>query len=232
MDEGLLSFFLENFGINIVIVVITVVAIFFFIYNLPKFIDSITYFQSRKIKHITEALSSEWVDDNYKKLLKKDISKLYLSGTLKIKASERQVKEIINLSNITEDNFSTLQIYHAVKILLPNFYNLNLVNLKIERSRVKIINYKIRIIHMILIIFILSIYLFFEDEIVRELYYTYTGDNYISLVFIFPVFMFNTPFNGKDKITLSNIINENNLNKIITFLKDHKNKISFFHNDY
>ncbi|MDV3164095.1 MAG: hypothetical protein Q8772_02320, partial [Candidatus Phytoplasma australasiaticum] len=36
----------------------------------------------------------------------------------------------------------------------------------------------------------------------------------------------------KDKITLSNIINENNLNKIITFLKDHKNKISFFHNDY
>ncbi|MDV3182525.1 MAG: hypothetical protein Q8869_01480 [Candidatus Phytoplasma australasiaticum] len=39
-------------------------------------------------------------------------------------------------------------------------------------------------------------------------------------------------FNGKDKITLSNIINENNLNKIITFLKDHKNKISFFHNDY
>ncbi len=43
---------------------------------------------------------------------------------------------------------------------------------------------------------------------------------------------FNTPFNGKDKITLSNIINENNLNKIITFLKDHKNKISFFHNDY
>ncbi|MDV3141916.1 MAG: hypothetical protein Q8731_02635 [Candidatus Phytoplasma australasiaticum] len=39
-------------------------------------------------------------------------------------------------------------------------------------------------------------------------------------------------FNGKDKITLSNIINENNLNKIITFLKDHKNKISFFNNDY
>ncbi|MDV3139379.1 MAG: DNA adenine methylase [Candidatus Phytoplasma australasiaticum] len=42
---------------------------------------------------------------------------------------------------------------------------------------------------------------------------------------------FNTPFNGKYKITLSNIINENNLNKIIIFLKDHKNKI-FFHNDY
>ncbi|MDV3153724.1 MAG: Dam family site-specific DNA-(adenine-N6)-methyltransferase [Candidatus Phytoplasma australasiaticum] len=43
---------------------------------------------------------------------------------------------------------------------------------------------------------------------------------------------FNTPFNGKENINLSNIINESNLKKIITFLKDSKNKISFFYNDY
>lgn len=190
MDEGVLSFFLENFGINIVIVVITVVAILFFISNLPKFVDSITYFQSRKIKHINEALGSEWVDEDYKTILKKNLSVLYILETLKIRASKKQVKEIINLSNITEDRFSTLQIYHSVKILVPNFYDLNLVNLKIEKSRVETIDYKIRSINMMLIILIVSIFLYFEDEIIREIHYTYTGDNYISLVFIFPVFMF------------------------------------------
>lgn len=189
MIERIWDFFEKSFGINAVIVMMIALAIFYFVTNLPKIMDSITYFQSRKIKHITEALSSEWVDDNYKKLLKKEISILYLSGTLKVKASEKQVKEIVELSNITEGHFSIVQIYHAVKILIPDFYNLNSVNLKIEKSRIEIINYKIRSLNMILIIFMVSTFLFFEDEIIREIHYTYTGDSYVSLIFMFPVFM-------------------------------------------
>lgn len=41
---------------------------------------------------------------------------------------------------------------------------------------------------------------------------------------------FNTPFNGKDNVSLSNIIDETNLKKIITFLKT--NEIEIFNQDY
>ncbi|WP_369051705.1 DpnII family type II restriction endonuclease [Candidatus Phytoplasma citri] len=41
---------------------------------------------------------------------------------------------------------------------------------------------------------------------------------------------FNTPFNGKDNVSLANIIDETNLKKIITFLKS--NEIAIFNQDY
>lgn len=141
MDEGIFSFFLDNFGIKTVVFVMATYALYLLITNLPKIMESITYFQSRKIKHITEALNSEWVDDDYKKILKKDISRLYLSGTLRIKANEKEVKEIIKLSDMTEGAFNIIELYHAVKNIQFNIYDLPLNELKnekisIEKSRV------------------------------------------------------------------------------------------------
>lgn len=137
MSEGIFSFFLENFGITTVMIITVTYALSLLVTNLPKIIDSITYFQSRRIKHINEALNSEWVDDNYKKVLKKEISRLYLSGTLKIKASEREVKEIIKLSNITEERFNILELHHAVKNIKSYFYNYSLDELKNENIRIE-----------------------------------------------------------------------------------------------
>ena len=135
MDEGIFSFFLDNFGIKTVIFIMATYALFLLITNLPKIIDSMNYFQSRKIKHITEALTSEWVDDNYKKILKKDISRLYLSGTLKIKANEKQVKEIIKISDIMQGSCNAKEIYSVIINLPYEFYNLGINTLEKEKKR-------------------------------------------------------------------------------------------------
>lgn len=137
MDEGIFSFFLDNFGIKTVVFVMATYALYLLTTNLPKIMESITYFQSRKIKHINEALNSEWVDDDYKKILKKDISRLYLSGTLRIKANEKEVKEIIKLSDMTEGAFNIIELHHAVKGLQLYFYNLPINELNNEKFRVE-----------------------------------------------------------------------------------------------
>ena len=137
MIEKIWDFFEKNFGVSAVIVMTIAIAIFYFVINLPKIMDSITYFQSRKIKHINEALGSDWVDDDYKKVLKKNLSILYLFGTLNIRANKKEMKEIIKLSDITEDYFSTVEIYQAIKTLPSDFYNLSLNGLKDEMHRLK-----------------------------------------------------------------------------------------------
>lgn len=190
MIEKIWDFFEKSFGINAVIVMMIAMSIFYIVTNLPKIMDSITYFQSRKIKHITEALSSEWVDDNYKKILKKDISRLYLSGTLKIKANEKEVKEIIRLSDMTGDSFSTIEIYHAIKKLPSGFYNLPLDDLKSEMHILS--NHKEIIIKLIfaLIFLLFIIFFFLMNEFLKELKSIYIFDRQLILLFIFPIFMF------------------------------------------
>lgn len=164
MIEKIWDFFEKNFGVNAVIVMMMAVAIFYLVTNLPKIMDSINYFQSRKIKHITEALSSEWVDDNYKKILKKDISRLYLSGTLKIKVSDREVEEIVNISNMTQGYFSTIEIYHAIRRLKWDFHQLPLEDLKNEKIDIEKSQIVDRKIIFFFIVFLPSVtFLFFQD---------------------------------------------------------------------
>ena len=164
MNEGIFIFFLENFGITTVIVMTITYAMFLIITNLPKIIDSITYFQSRKIKHITEALNSEWVDDDYKKILKKDISRLYLSGTLKIKASEKQVKEIIKIFDVMKGSCSANEVYSAIKNLPNEFYGLSLYALEEEKKKqeTRMVRDKIAFIFFILVVpsfYVVSMYI-------------------------------------------------------------------------
>lgn len=130
MIERIWDFFEKSFGINAVVVMMIAIAIFYLVTNLPKIMDSITYFQSRKIKHITEALSSEWVSDDHKEILKKDISALYILVTSKIKVGEKETKEIVKLSTMTGGRFSTIELHHAVNKIGYDFHGLSLEDLK------------------------------------------------------------------------------------------------------
>ncbi len=164
MIEKIWDFFEKSFGINAVIVMMIAIFIFYIVTNLPKIMDSITYFQSRKIKHINEALSSEWVDDNSKKILKRDISSLYLSGILKIKVSEKEVEEIVKVSNITDGNFSTIELYHSISRLPWGFYQLPLEDLKNKKNDIEKSQIVDRRVMFFFIVFLPSLtFLFFQD---------------------------------------------------------------------
>lgn len=99
--------------------------------------DSLGCFQSRKIKYMNEALNSEWVSDNHKKILKKDISALYIFGNLKIKVSERETSEIVKLSAKTDGRFSTMELHHAINSIGYNIYNLLLVDLESRKTNLE-----------------------------------------------------------------------------------------------
>lgn len=164
MIEKIWNFIEKSFGTNAVIVMIICIVFFWLVTNLPKIMDSIHYFQSRKISHINEALSSEWIDDDYKKILKKDISRLYLSGSLKIKVSDREVEEIVKISDITQGCFSTIEIYHAISRIRWGFYELPLEDLekdKMDIERSQIVDRKM--MFFFIVFMPLLTFLFFQD---------------------------------------------------------------------
>lgn len=184
MDESILSFFLDNFGIQALVVAMMTYALFLLITNLPKILDSITYFQSRKIKHITEALNSEWVEDNYKKILKKDISKLYLSGTLKIKASEKQVREIIEVLDILKGSCSAKDVYTVIKNMPNEFYKLSLYDLKQEKKKQEKRIYYEKIMCVFFVFVVPSFYIvYLYIHVAKNNYYwEWTFQNYFLIV--------------------------------------------------
>lgn len=188
MDEGIFSFFLDNFGIKTVVFVMATYALYLLITNLPKIMESITYFQSRKIKHITEALNSEWVNDDYKKILKKDISRLYLSGTLKIKANEKQVKEIIKIIDVMKGSCSTKEVYSAIKNLPNEFYNFSLNVLKKEKTKQeRKMEYEIIVLILAVLVLpslhIVYVYILAEH---RNYQWGWTVKNFIVVLFPVP----------------------------------------------
>lgn len=101
-----------------------------FVFYLPKFIDSVTYFKSRKIQHINEALDSNHVDSYSKRLLSENITRVYLSRSLGINASSEKVQEILKIYDALQEKFPTLVIYRSLGDLPPNIYNLSIAELK------------------------------------------------------------------------------------------------------
>lgn len=183
MDESLLSFLLENFGINVVIMVMIASAILFIVNSLPKIMDSLGYFQSRKIKHMNEALNSEWVSDDHKQILKKDISASYIYGTLKIKVSEKETKEIVELSAKTDGRFSTMELYHAINNIGYNFYNLPLEDLESRKTDLEGEQRFDRMIMFLLYLIPIAVLLMFQNvEISWNKYHLLIFGIYLSVL--------------------------------------------------
>lgn len=134
IDTSFVNILIEEFGFySIIIPLLVIVAVF----TLPRFVDSTTYFKSRKIKYINEALSSDWVDSDSKKILSESISSIYLYSTLNIKADRKKVKQILKIYSILNEEFSTVDIYYSLKYLPFFFYDYPLEVLKERKSDIK-----------------------------------------------------------------------------------------------
>lgn len=124
-----LDFLQKSWGLYGVIIF----AFIAFIIYLPKFIDSVTYFKSRKIQHINEALESEYVDDDSKRLLSENITRIYLARSLGVRTSGRKVQETLKIYDILQGEFDTLAIYRSMEHLPLEVYNLSMTELNHEK---------------------------------------------------------------------------------------------------
>ena len=161
LNTELLIFLKENWGLYSV----AGFALIVFILHLPKFIDSVTYFKSRKIQHINEALESSHVDDESKRLLSENITRIYLSRSLGIKANVNEVRETLKIYDLLQGKFNTLIIYRSIGDLPLKVYNLSLEELrreKLEIEHVLIVNRYIMNIYVLMIFITFPLFLYYS----------------------------------------------------------------------
>lgn len=143
-----------------------------FVFYLPKFIDSVTYFKSRKIQHINEALGSNHVDDHSKRLLSENITRIYLSRSLGISASNQKVQEILKIYDALEGEFDTLAIYRSLGDLPPNIYDFSIAELSNAKLDINqtlrlnryFINFYVLVIFITLALFFYHSFLAFHSD--------------------------------------------------------------------
>ena len=125
---------------------------------LPKFIDSVTYFKSRKIQHINEALESNYVDNESKRLLSENITRIYLARSLGIKASGNEVRETLKIYDLLQGEFNTSMIYRSMNALPFKIYNLSSEELRHEKLEIE---HKLRVNRYLMNIYVLIIFVTF-----------------------------------------------------------------------
>ena len=125
---------------------------------LPKFIDSVTYFKSRKIQHINEALESNYVDDESKRLLSENITRIYLARSLGIKVSGNEVRETLKIYDLLQGEFNTSMIYRSMRALPLGVYNLSSEELHHEKLDIE---HKLRVNRYLMNIYVLIIFVTF-----------------------------------------------------------------------
>ncbi len=134
IDTSFVNILIEDLGFYTIMIPLLVISA---IFTLPKFIDSTTYFKSRKIKYINEALESNWVDEFSKKILSENINRFYLARGLGIKANTGKIREIAKIYDFLKGNFDTMQIYRSIDKLPKGFYDFPIIEIKEVRKNIK-----------------------------------------------------------------------------------------------
>lgn len=129
IDLSFINILIEDLGFYTIIIPLLIMA---GIFTLPKFIDSTTYFKSRKIKYMNEALESNWVDNDSKRIISESISRMYLHSSLGIKANKKEVEEILRVYDMLNKEFNAVEIYYALKIISESFFILPIEKAKEE----------------------------------------------------------------------------------------------------
>lgn len=108
-DIDLLNFAKENlgvFGLSILILIGIILSV-------PKFLDSLGYSKSLKIKYLNEALDSHHIDDNSKRILSENLSMIYFKRSIGISVNEEERRNIIAAYDLMKGNFSATEIYYS-----------------------------------------------------------------------------------------------------------------------
>ncbi|MEL0620485.1 hypothetical protein [Psychrobacter proteolyticus] len=156
MFELFLTFIEESFGTTAGLVLLSIVSVYLFFIKLPTLTDSLSYTKSRKISRMNDAASSENVSEVHKKIFRREISSFYMSNTLGINATEKELKNAYILQGLLNNYYNIKEVYYASRFFPKNKYigSLTLEELKGIKDKV----FKIRNISAfnVLLLFILA----------------------------------------------------------------------------
>lgn len=133
MLDQIIVFVEKVFGAKAVLVILSFISVYLFTIKLPTLIESLSYTNSRKISRMNDAASSKNVNEVHKKIFRREISSLYMSNTLGINATEKELKKAYVLQGLLNKYYNIKEIYYA-SIFFPNNKNIGLLTLENLKS--------------------------------------------------------------------------------------------------
>lgn len=134
--EPLLSFLEKYLDPSISNIFILVVIGFYILYNSvtksPDFMESLGYFNLRKIKKIEYAINSENIDHKYKSILRDHYSILQISRALSIAPNKARIERSIEAYEKIGKYCTLKEIYLSISVLGYYFHEMEINDIKIK----------------------------------------------------------------------------------------------------
>lgn len=138
MLDQIIVFVEKVFGAKAVLVMLSFISVYLFAIKLPTLIESLSYTNSRKISRMNDAANSKNVGEIHKKIFRREISSFYMSNTLGVNATEKELKRAYILQGLLNSYYNIKQTYYASRFFPNNKYigSLTLEELKAIKDKV------------------------------------------------------------------------------------------------
>lgn len=136
MQVELLDFAKEILGYYGLLAIVTI----YFFYNLPRFFDSLSYLNSRKIKSLEEALKSSYLSEFDEKVIKDSLSDYYLKKATNISIDKRTKIDCLDIYIKLSEAFTLLEIEKAFQIIDTSIIGSDLLELERKYRHLKLLN--------------------------------------------------------------------------------------------
>jgi len=156
------------------------IVIIYFFYNLPRFFDSISYLNSRKIKSLEEALKSSYLSEFDESVIKDTLSNYYLKKAANLSINKRDKIDYLYLYNELSERFTLLEIEKAFQIISVSALHFNLYELEREHLRLLTESKKIYSKLMIIAVFVYAIFIILSLYFFMTTYEKYPGFNILG----------------------------------------------------
>lgn len=220
MQVELLDFAKEILGYYGLLAIVTI----YFFYNLPRFFDSVSYLNSRKIKSLEEALKSSYLSEFDEKVIKDSLSDYYLKKATNLSIDNRTKIDCLDLYNKLSEKFTLLEIGKALQIIDISVINFDRHKLVLEHLRLSskkskvfskliltfIFTYTLSIV-LSLLIFILNYQKIPKFNILGAIYISISDLALVLITLLMVIVMFGS--------TVKAIKRMKNINIAIDFLK-------------
>ncbi len=156
------------------------IVIIYFFYNLPRFFDSISYLNSRKIKSLEEALKSSYLSEFDERVIKDTLSNYYLKKAANLSINKRDKIDYLDLYNELSERFTLLEIEKAFQIISVSALYFNLYELEREYLRLEIESKKVYSKLLIIGGFVYAVFIILSLYFFMTTYQKYSGFNILG----------------------------------------------------
>ncbi|WP_131667630.1 hypothetical protein [Psychrobacter pygoscelis] len=120
IDTEFFKFIQDNLGYSGLVLI----GIILFVLYIPKFIDSFGYLKNIKIRHLNDALSSEYIDDDTRVILSEKLSIIYFEKCIGSTTSYEKNRYVLTAYEIFDGKFNMSKIHQSLNYLPCGFHML------------------------------------------------------------------------------------------------------------